>query len=38
MLFGNPETRDHMGNLGTDGRTTLKWILKKTGFIWLRIG
>jgi hypothetical protein len=36
--------RDYVGDLGIDGRITIKWILKNysvgvwTVFIWLRIG
>jgi len=29
ILIGNPEGRDHLGELGVDGRIILKWILKK---------
>jgi len=38
------EERDHMQDLGVDGRIVLKWMVKKsegetrTGLIWLRIG
>jgi hypothetical protein len=41
---GNPMERNHLEDLGTDGRILLRWILKKwdvekwTGPIWLRIG
>jgi hypothetical protein len=35
--------RDHLKDLGVDGRIILKWILRKwtriwSGFIWLRLG
>jgi hypothetical protein len=29
ILIGNPEGRDHLGELGVDGRIILKWILKE---------
>ena len=38
------EGKNHLENLGVDGRIILNWILKKqecqawSGFIWLRIG
>ena len=38
--LGNLKERDHLENLGTDGRIILKWILKKydgrtqTGYVW----
>jgi hypothetical protein len=43
LWLGNLRERDHFRDLGIDGRTILKWILKKwggvgIGFIWLRIG
>jgi hypothetical protein len=39
----NLEGRDHLGDLGVDGRIILEWISGKqgetwAGFIWLRIG
>lgn len=40
---GNMKERDNTQDLGTDGRTALKWVLQKwdgsecTGFIWLWI-
>jgi len=41
---GNLRERDHLEDLGTDGRIILKWICRKwdvrawTGSVWLRIG
>jgi hypothetical protein len=41
---GNLMERNHLEDLGTDGRLPLRWIFKKwdgetwTGAIWLRIG
>jgi hypothetical protein len=40
----NLNERDHLENIGLDGRITLKWIFNKhdggalTGLIWLRVG
>jgi len=35
----NMKGKDHLENLGADGKITLEWILgKQTGFITLRIG
>jgi len=42
--WGNLRERDHLVNLGVDGRIILKWIFRKwvgrawTGLIWRRIG
>jgi hypothetical protein len=30
--------RDCYGDLDVDGRIILKWMLVRTGFIWLRVG
>jgi hypothetical protein len=43
LWCGDLKERDHMDNLGVDGRIILKGIFKKwdgarTGFIWLRLG
>jgi hypothetical protein len=44
VLVGKPEEKDHFGDPGVDGRTILRWILRKweggvwTGSSWLRIG
>ena len=44
VLVGNLRDRDHLGNLGIDGRIILRRILRKrvvgvrTGWSWLRIG
>jgi hypothetical protein len=42
--WGDLMERDHMEDLGVDGRIRLKWIFRKedwetrTGLFWLRIG
>ena len=42
--WGNLRVRDHLGDLGVNGRIILRWILRKydvavwTGSIWPRIG
>jgi hypothetical protein len=42
--WGDMRERDHLEDLGADGKIMLKWIFKKwdgetlTGLIWLRIG
>jgi hypothetical protein len=42
LLLGKPKVRDHLGNLGVDGRVILEYIVKKlvarawNGLIWLR--
>jgi len=42
--WGNLRERDHLGDLGVDGRIILRWILRKwdvgvwTGSSWLRVG
>jgi len=42
--WGNLRERDHLGNLGVDGRIILRWIFREwdvvtwTGSSWLRIG
>jgi hypothetical protein len=44
VLVGRPKERDHLGDLGLDGRIILNVIFKRlhretwTGLIWLRIG
>ena len=44
LWWGNLRERDHIENLGIDGRIMLKWILKESvgrawsGFFWLRLG
>jgi hypothetical protein len=41
---GRPEERKYLNDLGVDGRTIIKWIVKKwggealIGLLWLRIG
>jgi hypothetical protein len=41
--WGNVRDRDHLGDLGVDGRIALRWIFRKwdvgvwTGSSWLRI-
>ena len=42
--WGNVRERDHLEDLGVDGRIIVKWIFKKwdgdawAGLLWLRIG
>jgi hypothetical protein len=42
--WGDLNERDHLKDLGVDGRLILKWFFKKgdkeawTGLLWLRIG
>ena len=44
VFVGRPEGRNHLQDLGVDGRIILKWIITKwdveawAGFIWLGIG
>jgi hypothetical protein len=43
VSVGGPEGKDHLGDMGVDGRLMLNWILKKCGvkvrirFNWFRI-
>jgi hypothetical protein len=43
-LVGRPEGRDHLGDLGIDGRIIMKWMFKTWDgeiwilLVWLRIG
>ena len=44
FLWGNLRERDHLEDLGVDGRIILRWMFRKwyfavwTGMCWLRIG
>ena len=44
ILVGKPEGRNHLEDLGLDGRIIVRWIFRKlegvvrTGWSWLRIG
>jgi hypothetical protein len=43
ILVGRPDGKNHLRDLGIDGRILLKWIFRKwngawTGLSWLRIG
>ena len=44
VWWGNLRERDHLGDLGVDGRIILRWIFRKwdvgvwTGLSWFRIG
>ena len=44
FCWGNLRERDHLGDLGVDGRVMLRWVFRKcdvelwTGSSWLRIG
>jgi hypothetical protein len=43
VLWENMSERNHLEDLGVDGRVILKWVLKKQGgawtrLIWVRIG
>jgi hypothetical protein len=44
ITLGNFRVRDHLGDLGLDGRIILRWIFRKwdvgvwTGSRWLKIG
>jgi hypothetical protein len=44
ILLEKPKGKNHLGDIGIDGRIILEWIFENqgrklwTGFVWLRIG